>query len=460
VTLLSPFKDRNFLRLYLAQIVSLLGTGLATIALALIVFDQYPEQAGLILGAVLAVKMVAYLFVAPLVGAYVHRLSRRKWLAALNLCRAVIIAALPWFYELWHLFALVFLLNVMAAGYTPVYQALLPDILQDAEQYTQALALSRLAMELESLLSPTLAAALLLVLPYSILFELNAVAFVLAVLLLLTSRFPAPSLKERSGGIWQHVSFGIKSYLGTPRLKAVLWLNLAISAAGAMVIVNSVVYVRQHLNLDENYVPLVMASLGCGSMFTALILPRLLSKTSDRSMMRLGGFLASIALFAGLSQPGYLGLFLLWFMVGIASSLVLIPTGRVVSESCKPGDRSDFFSANFSLTHGMWLICYLVAGFVGQTFGLVVCFGVLGLIALVSTLMAGVVWRVEGQSSLWHEHPTQDHLHPHVHDEHHQHAHEGWEGPEPHVHSHHHVQQQHRHHFVIDEHHLHWPRQL
>ena len=45
----------------------------------------------------------------------------------------------------------------------------------------------------------------------------------------------------------------------------------------------------------------------------------------------------------------------------------------------------------------------------------------------------------------------------HVHDEHHQHDHQGHEGDEPHSHPHQHDAIEHSHEFMIDLHHPFWP---
>ncbi|MAY42921.1 MULTISPECIES: MFS transporter [unclassified Neptuniibacter] len=463
IAILKPLSIADFRWLFLGQLVSLIGTGLTTVALALLAFDLNPSDAGLVLGFALAIKMVAYLTVAPVVGGYAHRLPRKAWLAGLNIGRAMLVGVLPFCDEVWQLFVVIFLLNALAAGYTPVYQALLPDILPKEKEYTQALSLSRLAMEMESLLSPALAAFLLLFVSYDLLFQLNSVAFLLASIFLLLVSIPVSKGSDRSGGVWQHVSFGIKSYLRTPRLRGVLLLNLALSAAGAMIIVNTVVYVRAVLGLAEEMVPLLMVSAGVGSMIVAFMLPALLERFHDRSVMLAGGGVLSVSLFLGLLLgllgPSYLGLFPLWFMIGVGSTMILIPTGRVVRNSCQESDRNDYFSANFALTHGMWLVGYLLAGSLGSTLGMEFTFVVLAAVALLATVLAAVVWKQQDHHELWHEHPEMDHLHPHYHDEHHQHEHEGWEGPEPHVHPHYHAKQKHRHKFVIDEHHAHWPKQ-
>ena len=69
--------------------------------------------------------------------------------------------ALPFVDQVWQVYVLIFLLQSASAAFTPTFQATIPDVLPDEEDYTRALSLSRLAYDLESLLSPTLAAALL-----------------------------------------------------------------------------------------------------------------------------------------------------------------------------------------------------------------------------------------------------------------------------------------------------------
>ena len=134
IAVATPLLNSNFRWLFFGQLVSLLGTGLTTVALALFAFDLKPSDAGLALGVALAIKMVAYLSVAPIVGGYANRLPRKKWLSGLNAGRALLVALLPFCDAIWQLFVVIFWLNVMAAAYTPVYQALLPDILSDEKE--------------------------------------------------------------------------------------------------------------------------------------------------------------------------------------------------------------------------------------------------------------------------------------------------------------------------------------
>lgn len=456
-TVASPLLNPVYRRLFTAQVVALLGTGLSTVALALLAYRLAGDDAGQVLGTALALKMVAYLGVAPLIGGIAHRLPRKGLLVGLDVARAGLVACLPLVTEVWQVFVLIFLLNACSAAFTPLFQAAIPDVLPDEARYTRALSLARLAYDLENLLSPTLAALALLMVSFDALFAGNAVGFAISALLVASAKVPAPAPGDRPGGVLANMAFGIKAYLGTPRLRGLLALHFAVAAGGGMVIVNTVVLVKGGMGLDDGAVARLLVAAGAGSMTVALLLPRLLERLPDRPVMMMGGALLVGGLAGGALEPGYLGLFPLWFVLGAGSSLVLTPSARLVRRSAKDSDRGAYFAANFALSHGGWLVAYPAAGWLGSEMGMTFTFIFLSSLAAGATLLAMMLWPNDDPVVVEHRHEAMEHRHPHVHDEHHEHEHEGWEGPEPHAHPHYHAPVTHRHKLTIDLHHPHWP---
>lgn len=472
----TPLSDPTYRRLFAAQTIALLGTGFTTVALALLAYDLAGGDAGAVLGTALALKMVAYVTVAPVVGGLVHRLPRRALLIGLDLVRAAAVASLLLVTEVWQIYLLIVVLNACSAGFTPVFQAAVPDVLRDEARYTRALSLWRLAYDLEALLSPMLAALALTLLTYDALFVANVAAFLVSASLLLSLRLPPARAPERRRGLRHEIGFGLRAYLKTPRLRGLLALSLAVSAAGAMAIVNTVVYVRERLGGSDSDTALVLGAMGAGSMLAALLLPRLLDRLpagdlggdlggdlADRPPMLAGGVLLGGALLLGLGVdwflvgPGLPALLPIWFLLGVGASLIQTPAGRLLRRSAHEGDRSAIYAAQFALSHGCWLLAYPLAGWSGSAFGLTATFALLAGVALAATAAAALLWPAGGRAELTHRHEALEHRHLHVHDAHHQHEHEGWEGPEPHRHPHRHAAVEHSHAFVIDEHHWHWP---
>ncbi len=453
----TPWAIASFRRLFAAQVIALVGTGLSTIALTLLAYDLVGGNAAAVLGTALACKMIAYVVFAPIVGGLAHRFARKRFLILMDVVRATTVLLFPLATEIWQIYLLIFLLNLFSAGFKPVFSATIPDIVKDEGAYTRALSMSRLAYDLENLLSPLLAGLALLFVTYSGLFAANAVAFLISAGLILVTRLPAARPSDRLGSLSQQINFGLLAYLRTPRLRGLLALYVCVASASAMVIVNTVVYVRETLGRSESDVALALGAAGAGSMLVALALPRMLDRWPDRPVMLAGTLLMAIGLAWMGVGPSFETLLPAWFVIGAGWSAVQTPAGRLVNRSASAGDRPAYFSAQFALSHACWLVMYPVAGQLGARIGIEMTALVLTMVVILFASLATRLWPDDGDEPLAHVHDEVDHEHEHTHDEHHDHDHEGWEGDEPHRHPHRHGRIKHAHLFVIDDHHMSWP---
>jgi MFS family permease len=390
--LLRPLGDRVYRRLFSAQVIALIGTGLTSVALALLAYDLAGDEAGVVVGIALALKMVAYITVSPLVAAWARGLSRRGLLVSLDLARASVVLLIPFVDAVWQVYVLIFLLNACSAGFTPTFQAVIPDVLPDEQRYTEALSLSRLAYDLEGLLSPVLAAALLGVVSYSALFVGNGLAFLASASLVVSTVIPQPAVRSELGSQVSRVTYGIRLYFATPRLRGLFALNLAVALAGAMVIVNTVIYVREDLGLGDSFVAWGLGAAGAGSMVTALLVPALLARVSDRTAMLAGAGLLVAGLFAAVGTGSFAWLIACWFVLGAGMSLVQTPVGRLILRSSESADRPALFAAQFSLSHFWWLVSYPAAGILGGAVGLAETSLLAAILTAVALLAAVRMW--------------------------------------------------------------------
>lgn len=419
--------DRTYRHLLLAQIVALLGTGLATVALGLLAYDLAGDGAAMVLGTVFTIKMVAYVGIAPVAGAFADRINRRVLLVALDLVRGAAALCLPFVTEVWQVYVLIFVLQSASAAFTPTFQATIPDVLPEEKRYTRALSLSRLAYDLENIVSPTLAALLLGVMSYNSLFLGTAFGFAASALLVVSVMLPSPTASQPTG-IYDRTTRGIRIYLATPRLRGLLGLNLAVSSTGAMVLVNSVVLVRGQLGLNESALAWTMFAFGAGSMTAALLLPRVLDRVADRPVMVAGAWTLVAALLglavtittAGLSWPLLLGV---WLIVGLGYSTVLTPSGRLLRRSAHAEDRPAVFAAQFALSHACWLVTYPLSGWLMTSFGTVPALVVLAAVAVAGIVTALCLWPAEEPKVVEHTHDNLPLDHPHLKGHrHHSHA--------------------------------------
>lgn len=412
--MLSVLANRTYRHLFLAQIVALIGTGLATVALGLLAYDIAGGSAGAVLGTALAIKMVAYIGVAPIAGAFANRVPRRALLISMDVVRAAVVVCLPFVNQVWQVYVLIFLLQSASAAFTPTFQATIPDVMPEERDYTRALSLSRLAYDMESLTSPILAAGLLTVMSYHWLFSGTAIGFLASALLVVSTVLPRPTTSENgetSVGIYDKTTRGMRIYLKTPRLRGLLALTLTAAAASAMVIVNTVVIVRG-MGLSQRDVALTLAAFGGGSITAALTLPRILDRVADRTVMIVGAVILTLAMaaLAAISATMPVGrsywyvILSGWLVMGIAYSSNVTPSGRLLRRSANADDRPALFAAQFALSHVCWLICYPLVGQLGVRVSMAAAFGGMAILAAIGIAAALRLWPANDPDVIAHGH--------------------------------------------------------
>lgn len=439
--MLDILAHRTYRQVLSAQIISLLGTGLMTVALGLLAYDLAGEKAGAVLGTALAIKMIAYVGLAPVANALAERLPRKAVLVGADIVRATVALFLPFIDAVWQVYVLIFLLQAASATFTPTFQAAIPDILEDEADYTKALSLSRLAYDLENLISPALAGFLLAIMSYHWLFAGTAAGFIASAALVWRAAIP-PRTSGAARPFVERLTRGTRIYLATPRLRGLLALNFAAAAAGAFVIVNTVVLVRTGHGGSASDVAIALAAFGFGSMAAALALPRLLDQVADRPTMTASAALLAVLTLGhavwwlAIGPVGWTALLVLWASTGLFYSGVLTPSGRLLRRSAHAEDRPSVFAAQFALSHACWLVAYPVAGWVGESAGLPIALLALAVLAAVGVVIGLCVWPASDPAVVAHRHPDLMPDHPHLAGAH---------------------QRSHAHHFVIDDLHHDWP---
>lgn len=391
--------NRDFRRLFSAQIVALFGTGLATVALGLLAYELAGPKAGAVLGTALTIKMVMYVVIAPLAAAYVDRLPRRLFLTLLDVVRAAVVLALPFVTEIWQIYVLIAVLQSASAAFTPTFQAVIPDIVPDEADYTRALSASQVATTMESLLSPLLAAVALSVMTFNWLFIGTSIGFAVSAVLVLSTRMPNARPSAHSGA-WARIASGAKTFVTTPRLRGLMALNLVVAAAGSIVVVNTVNFVRDELDGSQADVAWMLAASGSGTLVVALVLPRVLGRLSDRRVMLSGSLVlvAAVAVAVWMGSAGIASWPLsaaVWAVIGGGMAMIITPTGRVLRSSVEPNAIPEVFAAQFSLSHLAWLVTYPIAGWVATSLGFVVAWWILAGLAVIGAIGGFALWRKE-----------------------------------------------------------------
>lgn len=381
----------SYYRLFLAYILALLATGVATVALALLAYELTGDGSGTVIGTALSLKMLAYIVAAPFVSVLIRHVPRKPLLIALDVLRAGSLMLLPFVSEAWHIFVLVFVFALASAVFTLVYQTVVPYLLADQSDYTRSLARSRIASELESSISPLLAAGLLLTFASSGVFVICALAFILSAWLISRMRMPATAGRQTER-LMTAVLRGPRLFLAKSDLRGLIALDVAVACGSAMVMVNTVVIVQGMFELDRQASAIAFAVFGLGSILGAIAMTPALRAVPERAVMLGGAGLMAVGLFAGALVATVQGLMLIWFVIGLGCSLALTPATYLIRRIAGPADLQYLFAAQLSLTSACLLVAYSASGWLGATVGIPMTFVILGTVAATASLIAVMLW--------------------------------------------------------------------
>jgi MFS family permease len=284
----SALLNRVFVRIWLASLVS--GTAVAAHDTAATWMMNLMSPSGLFISLMASLAALPFfLFTLP-GGALADAFSERKILRLANLwlagCAGAL-ALLGWAGRLnpVMLLAGVFLLGVGFAINAPAWVSLIPQIVTDAE-LPSATTLAGVQLNISNILGPAMAGVLLAKVAAPVVFGLNAMGFLLV--------FAAiPSLQKTGSGLSQTMTSFARSissafgYVGqTQNVRRILLRSTIFSSFVVVVPALTPVLLLKELRLDGSSLGLVFASMGVGSVASAIfIIPWLRSRFSTEVLM-------------------------------------------------------------------------------------------------------------------------------------------------------------------------------
>lgn len=402
--------NRDFRRLFAAQVASLVGSGVTSVALAAFAYRLAGADATAVVGTALALRILAFVTLSPIAGVLADRVDRRRMLVTADLLRVALLGAFPFVTAVWHVYVLIFAINAVTAFFTPAFEASLPALVGD-RLYTRAVALSRVAVDLEAIAGPLVAGLLIAAVGVRWTFWFDGLTYLASALLVWGARVPRgprPTAHFPWGEFVPQVTHGTRVLLREPALRQALALHFAEAAAGAAAIVATVAYVRDVLGRGETAFALAMVAVGAGSSAAALLLARRDGAGDAGSTSRgrprvaehlryhhrasrtlvVGGALLALALLPGALRPPYAVLLALWALNGAGQALVAIPSVGLLARHTGPEERGRAYAAHFALTHLFWLVTYPAAGFLGRSVGTPWTFTIAGAAAALATVVA------------------------------------------------------------------------
>ena len=372
----APMRNRVFRALWIAVLVSNVGTYLQTVGAQLLLVNA--AHAAILVALVTTADMLPDALFGLAGGVLADIFDRRRLLIVVQLgmgALAAVLASLA--YLGWLSPALVltftFLLGCSSVLSNPAYQSMAPELTTDA-QAGAAATLGAVSLNLARVIGPALAGLLVAWLGIPFVFALNAATYVFFGLVVAAWRpkvRPVPELPEhfisalRAGG----------RYVLNARVPKRMLLRAAVFVLPATVLWALLpLVVTQRLRLGAAGYGLLLGAVGIGAILGAVLLSRLEHRLSDYALIAGSGVVFALAIGLLVVQPSAARAFLVLVPAGAAWIIVVSIVNSRLEMVLPAWIRARGLSMYQMLLFGGQAVGALVWGALGDTIGVVPAF--------------------------------------------------------------------------------------
>jgi MFS family permease len=330
---MSLWRHRDFMRLWAGQTVSVFGSQVTELALplaAVLTLHATAFQMGLLA----AVGMAPWIAFALLVGVWVDRRVRRRWiLVTADLGRAAILLSVPvaaafGVLSLGQLFIVAFAAGCLTLAFNVAWGSYL-NVLVPREQLVEGNAKLMGSLATAQIAGPSFAGVLVqaITAPFAIL--VDAVSFLVSAVALRSIRAPEPERRLARGASLRHdLAAGLGFVRDDPLQRAIAGSAATLNFFGLAIYAVLVLYAVRELHLSSGLIGLFFAAGAVGALLGTQIAPRLTRRLGAGRTILLAtiGFPPALAIvpLASPGQPAWLAVTILGVAEAVGGIAVMV----------------------------------------------------------------------------------------------------------------------------------------
>jgi MFS family permease len=404
VTFGQVLKNRQFLLLWLAQLISNFGDWLAILALFSLIAFRYHGTSYEVAGIMIAF-VIPMAFLGPVAGVFVDRWNTKRTMISSDLIRAVILGLMIVATALTHMYLLIFALSAVSSFFMPAQTVAIRRLVRK-EELLVANSINSQTIQFNRVISPAIAGWLVSMFGEKACFWIDLGSFVAsAILVSIIVMAPNEKGKSEKGprAIETELAEGLRFIWGH---RAILFLVVSmmagIFAVGAFDSL-IVVYLRDILGASSRLFGEVISATGIGIIGGSIIIGRFGQNQKKVHMISFGIFALGVSvLCTALSGTPAVAL-VAALALGISAAYVLVPGQTLMQEETPHEILGRVSSTSMSLVTVCQLMSFLVGGAIASVIGIRNLYYIIA--AVLAAIGAGGYWyaRVNRLAELHHD---------------------------------------------------------
>lgn len=359
------FRNRNFLLLWLGQLVSQLGDRVHALALIWWVLEETGSAA--LMGTVLIAATVPAVVLGPFGGGYVDRWNRKAVIVGMDFVRGLVVVwiavlAIRGTLEIWQLLVGTAAMAVASVLFGPAVNATIPNLVRRSE-ITRANSLSQMVAQGTGIAGPALGGILVAIWGVGGVFLLNGLSFIASGV---SELFISMPTIERGAAQRKHIvvelADGFSFVRNQPTIFGILKTAAVLNFFTAPLAILLPIVARDYLGRGAEAFGFIMAAFSVGFLAASAVLAAIRDVKRKHSFIILGVSLAGgclIAMGVFVTYPSYITLMAtIGVLLGLANILIMSYFQTVVPDEL----RGRVFGFMMTLSGGLQPLAFGVVG--------------------------------------------------------------------------------------------------
>ncbi|MBT2678549.1 MFS transporter [Bacillus sp. ISL-35] len=392
-------KNKGFITLMLAQLISSIGDWLSVVAIITMVglkWEASPMEVSFII-LCLAVPMA---LLGPFTGTIADRFNRKSLMIFSDLIRAGLILALAYAESLWTVYICLFIVGMLSAIFVPAKNGKLKELVHQ-ESMKSAMSITSMIDSGTKVLGPLLSGLLVSAFGTQLVFFIDSGTFIISALLLFA--LPKAIAKPIESETKEASSFKKDFMEGIRFIKGSRYLIVGMIVLGVSLLIlqlsdsQIIVLLRELSNASPDLFGYIVTASGVGMFLTGLLLAK---KTDYNALILLFigvcGIGVSFSMMAVLTRLD-LALPALWgpalgMLAGFSAGFVFIPFQAAVQTETPVHMTGRVFGVLNSVTTTATIIGPLAGGLLATVLGVIPTFVITGFL-LIAVSIIGLIFK-------------------------------------------------------------------
>ncbi|EDY36070.1 transporter, major facilitator family [Aciduliprofundum boonei T469] len=362
-------KNRNFLKLWIGQIVSNIGDEVAFFGLGVLVVFSWKGTA-LDLSIVMASSSLPVLLFGPFVGVFVDRWNKQLTMIAADLIRAFLALFFIFCTSVIQLAIVVFLLATVSRFFYPARASIIPEIMKE-ENLVEANSFSQMTYMLSVILGPVIATPMIYILGYTWIFIFDSSSYVFSAIMISLMIYEHKARKEMKKPLEELID-GLKYIWNNPTVRLlILIFSIVMLFVGGLNVAFSI-YIRDVVHMGVGGYGALEVLFGIGTVVGSISTGFLAGRFSPGKMVLTGILgIGIMILILGILPTPWVALIFGGFMIGYFVGYLNAPATAIFQKAIKEEFRGRVFSAQGAIIQGATLISIVVIGLLINYFGII-----------------------------------------------------------------------------------------